>query len=853
MCLVAGMASTMVADEPMPLVSADEAERVFVSGIEERFDAVRAAVETAAAESGRNYRVVVVGDAGGGDAATKLLENLIDRWRRESAGLGEDGGAQAGFDPAKDVTIVLDVKGRQIAMRAPWGLEVSSGLDPQTIKTELIEKAFVPKAKDDLYDEGLATLVAATERWVKDRAARKQASAEASRVFRTRTLPIGLAALAGLGAIVALALQRARHDRKIHEARKKLADFKGDVVALSDLLDAQQERHRMLPHTDPDFTTPMQGLTRSTYDGVQGAIRRHRERWLGLMDVWEKAQGQIESEWFLGTSAADRAIAMLDSTESRPPLDAVAGECRAPLDALEQAHETARSLAERLDAEITAAAKRLETLAGRGRSNASFQRPLSEASRGLALARHDVESDPVSARGRLEASASTLASMLERVDAFESIDDRRLQAGRETDAIEEEIRSKRAEGWLLAEPGAVPEPLLETARAEIGLAAQLLDAGELEGGRGHVENAERSNAEARALVESIVAARAKVEELLPGCIARLGALADRRAAAVRAVAHLTESYAESSWADVAGNVDKADEGVDRVKSLVAEAQAASDWSRQHFFRAVALVEEAVRQEEWAEHCYQAAVDRRAELDQLRASLPPRFDAVQTRVADLERQLARQRTDRVRANERCREAGRLVEAAGRGLAVTRPDLRQISQVLDAADASAARAGDLAAEDERLARQAFADLEETDGLLRRVAAWYAEGVSADVHAAASALETAKALLAQQRYEDSIKTAAEASRMAKEAYAAATAEADRRRQRRQMEIQRRQMEEAFARMSRGSGPWVIQLPGGTFTGPDPWRSIGAGGGGIRMPSVPSSRSTGSGWSNNTIQVGW
>ncbi|MFM8703787.1 MAG: hypothetical protein ACKOHG_07950, partial [Planctomycetia bacterium] len=131
-CLLAGMASAVVADEPMPLVSADEAERVFVSGIEERFDAVRAAVEKAAAESGRNYRVVVVGDAGGGDAATKLLENLIDRWRRESAGLGGDEGTQAGFDPAKDVTIVLDVKGRQIAMRAPWGLEVSSGLDPQT-------------------------------------------------------------------------------------------------------------------------------------------------------------------------------------------------------------------------------------------------------------------------------------------------------------------------------------------------------------------------------------------------------------------------------------------------------------------------------------------------------------------------------------------------------------------------------------------------------------------------------------------------------------------------------------------------------------------------------------------------
>ena len=850
MWMACGLTATVAAVEPLPLVSAGDAQRVFVSGIEERFDAVRESVEKAAAESGRNYRVVVVGDAGGGDAATKLLEGLIDRWRRESA---ENAGA-AGFDPAKDVTIVLDVQGRQIAMRAPWGLEVSSGLDPQTIKTELIEKVFVPKAKDDLYDEGLAALVNATERWVKDRAARTLAQAEAARVFRTRTLPLGAAALVTFGGLAAFFLQRARHDKKMHEARSKLAAFKSEVVALSDLLDAQQERHRMLPHTDPDFVTPMEGLTRTTYDGVQGAIRRYRERWLKLMDVWEKAEGQIAGEWFLGTAAADEAIKLLDSAEARPPLDAVAGECRAPLDALEQAHETARSLADTVEADLAAATHRVEAVASRGRSNASFQRPLAEASRGLALARHDVESDPVAARGRLEDTAAALAETVEAVETFEAVDDRRLQALREADAIEEEIRSKRAAGWLLNEPGAVPDEMVTTARREIDLAAQLLDLGEAAGGRSHVENAEQSNAEARALIESIVAARALVEDLLPGCITRLAAVGEQRVAAVRAVEHLAGAYAESSWADVAENISRADEGVARVKTLVAEAQAAADAKQQHYFRAVALAEESVRQLDWAEDCYQGAIDRAMELDQLRASLPVRRDTVQARVADLERQLAHQRTDRVRANERCREAGRLVAAADHGLAMARPDLRHVAQVLDAADAAAARATDLAAEDERLARQAIEDLEEADSLVRRVAAWYAEGVSANVQPATAALERAKALLTQQRYEDSIKTAAEATHAAKEAYAAATAEADRRRHRRQLEIQRRQMEESFTRMSRGFGPWVIQLPGGTFTGPDPWRSMRSGrGGGIRMPSIPASRSSGGGWSSNTTQVGW
>jgi len=163
----------------------------------------------------------------------------------------------------------------------------------------------------------------------------------------------------------------------------------------------------------------------------------------------------------------------------------------------------------------------------------------------------------------------------------------------------------------------------------------------------------------------------------------------------------------------------------------------------------------------------------------------------------------------------------------------------------ADTAAARGESLAAEDDRLARQAANDIDETDALVRRVAAWYAEGVQADVRAAASAVDTARSLLERQRYEDAIHTAAEASQQARIAYATATAEAERRRIRRQQEIQRRQLEESFARMSRGAGPWVVRLPGGTFTGPDPWRTMTA--------QPRSSTSAGGSWSRDIAQVGW
>jgi hypothetical protein len=177
--------------------------------------------------------------------------------------------------------------------------------------------------------------------------------------------------------------------------------------------------------------------------------------------------------------------------------------------------------------------------------------------------------------------------------------------------------------------------------------------------------------------------------------------------------------------------------------------------------------------------------------------------------------------------------------------SRPDLRHSAQLIDAADTAVARGEALAAEDDRLARQAANDIDETDALVRRVAAWYAEGVQADVRAAASAVDTARSLLERQRYEDAIHTVTEASQQARLAYATATAEAERRRIRRQQEIQRRQLEESFARMSRGAGPWVVRLPGGTFTGPDPWQTMTA--------QPRSSTSAGGSWSRDIAQVGW
>ena len=96
---------------------------------------------------------------------------------------------------------------------------------------------------------------------------------------------------------------------------------------------------------------------------------------------------------------------------------------------------------------------------------------------------------------------------------------------------------------------------------------------------------------------------------------------------------------------------------------------------------------------------------------------------------------------------------------------------------------------------------------------------------------------------------RSAPSATRTVDEILAAASDEAARRRRASQLEAQRRQMEDSYVRMSRGTGPWVIQLPSATFSGPDPWRTVQP----PQPPAPPGNTTASSGWTSRTAEGGW
>jgi len=836
------LVSLATAAPPTSLPEPTAAATVIVSpGIRDDFDSVREAVDRIKRAGGRDYRVVVVDSSDGDGGAADILPRLVDRWWQART----EGG---GYDPSGDVTILLDVGDRSLAMDVPPSLLAEAAIDLDDLERDVIERVFVPRAKDMKYADGLAELVTATEQTIQGRIADRVRRAHAAEVFRTRTLPLLLAGLAAAAVVGWLASLRLRHARRRAIARDRLAAFKQEVVALSDLLDEQRERHRMLPHADADFKTPMTGMTRTAYDAVQDAIGRYRERWLTLMDVWERADKRFGDEWFLGTAASDDVIAMLDAADARPPLDEVAASCRAPLDALESSHERARELAAVIDGELGTVRGRLAGLASRARSAAPFEAALAAAARERQRGGDDVEADPVAARGRLEEVHGAIAELLADVEAVEATDDRRRQIEERIAEIRRLVAARRGEGWLLAEPGADPDRLLAEADREATQAAAVLDAADTAAAATHLGRAETAAAEAATLVESIVAARGRAEALTAAVAGRIDSIASAGPRAAADLATMRQRYADSAWDDLAGNPARAAEAVRRAAALLDEGRAAADSQRQHFFRAVAALEEAERQADWAATCLAAISGRSRELEELAAALPAQRERVSRRVAELAASLARQRTDRIRANERCREAGRILEAAAGLAAADRLDPRLLDQAIRAADAAAVRGEELAAEDDRLATQAAADMADAEGLVRRAASWYAEGVKVEIRSAEAALESARDLLGQQRYEEAIHAAGESTERTRLAYAAATAEADRRRAKRIAEQRQRQLEESFGRLSRGAGPWVISLPGGGLTGPNPWRSSHSA-----VRASGSERTSSGNWSRDVAGARW
>jgi hypothetical protein len=160
--------------------------------------------------------------------------------------------------------------------------------------------------------------------------------------FYTRTVPLGLMAVLGVLGLLAFGLLYTRKRRLQGSVDEQFRGFREKAVGLMDQLDALRQRHKTLPQTDPDFTSPMSGATLALYDEVNADLDRLWDRWLHIMEVWDQAQKHLRAGSGLGVKETEEARNLLQGGDV-DELIRQSASCKERLDRLNQGHQDARA------------------------------------------------------------------------------------------------------------------------------------------------------------------------------------------------------------------------------------------------------------------------------------------------------------------------------------------------------------------------------------------------------------------------------------------------------------------------------------------------------------------------------
>jgi hypothetical protein len=158
---------------------------------------------------------------------------------------------------------------------------------------------------------------------------------------QTHTLPLVLMAVLVLLGVAALTRLYFRKKQLQGIVETEFKDFREKAVALMDQLDSLRRRHETLPSTDPDFTEPMAGATLALYNAVETDLNSLWERWLKVMELWDRAQKLVRAGSGLAVRQTEEARKLLDMGHIDGAIRQSAF-CRERLDRLNRGHEQAR-------------------------------------------------------------------------------------------------------------------------------------------------------------------------------------------------------------------------------------------------------------------------------------------------------------------------------------------------------------------------------------------------------------------------------------------------------------------------------------------------------------------------------
>ncbi|MFO0888338.1 MAG: hypothetical protein U0790_04225 [Isosphaeraceae bacterium] len=228
----------------------------------------------------------------------------------------------------------------------------------------------------------------------------------------TRVIVFLCVVLAALAALAWVFYRR----RELHRVvREQFRTFRERAVILMDELDSLRQRHKTMTSTDPDFEVPMAGATRQRYDRINEDLDQLWDRWLRVMEIWNRAQERLAAGPGFSGGATEEARSLLEGGEIED-LVLETDHCRKELDRLNQAHERARSELHDVREELASVQHEITQGTGVLLPSDRHHLALQEAERSLADAELRIASDPVGAIELIQQNRSRLGELVELPD-----------------------------------------------------------------------------------------------------------------------------------------------------------------------------------------------------------------------------------------------------------------------------------------------------------------------------------------------------------------------------------------------------------------------------------------------------
>lgn len=585
------------------------------------------------------------------------------------------------------------------------------------------------------------------------------------------------------GGLITMGWMWFRHKLRRGKVEEELDQFKARVVRSSDVMDGLREKHRKLPAIDEDFTVPMEGATREEYNAIEEVLDSYRDRWLELMDIWDKVQELVETEGTGRKAQFAEASRLLNDTSKLEQLAAIESECKQRIARLENAHEDARVAIASVEALSEELIGELDAIETREYAPDPYQTEMDSVAELTDDGKHRLDADPLTASTTLSDAREQLEALLQKTRDVIQCEDNARTLDERAEALEVRARAMRADGFLFAEAEADPDRIV----TDIASLRQEL---KLHLNRGAVDTAHRAlDAMSRRVDElaTVLDTSAEMQNnsrtLLDERRAALRRLLDEAATAQLEEKHLEQNYPVDSWRGVIDNLESARAMVNTMSELLDQAEAAIDITTQQYIRASHLITEVQQRESDVAETIAGVAKRRIELDAQRDACRDRIGKIESEADRVGQLLAESRADRDLCNNRYRMARDRVQDVLRSTKVEPTDWPYVATKVEECGADFQRVEELFRQDLQLYGQAQGEIAQAEQEIRKARSFYRAGISADLSRASGILLDATRAMANQDYERAVKHANQAQQAARDALTSARS----RMERRQREIDR------------------------------------------------------------------